>query len=211
MLHFEEYDAALHPDATIYDGADSRPAADVVEVSPHDPEVLVVYERLHIILPRNTVANAALPECSTRFERDFFPLVDEPILDVTLVYLDGDFANHEPAKDRNGQYREGVHVIMHIDTTLDAQMLRKEQFPITRNDEGQEVFNTRAEIIVSYSGDQNVRIGWKVKAKGHRRRTVTVWQDEEKVCEELSLITRGMQQRQRHIALYDALLPSRHC
>ena len=115
------------------------------------------------------------------FERDYYPLVAEPTLEATFVYLDGDFEDHEPAKTRKGKYRKGVHEWMVVETELDPLMLRREGFPIMTNDEGKKVFKIRAEVIVSYKGDQDVRIGWKIKARAGDKNAATVWEDQEKV------------------------------
>jgi len=162
MERYNQYD---HPDAAMQQGKRIRSNPAIVVDSPHNPMVRIVYDRLHIFLDKGRVAAGGVVRATVM--QTYYLDPTDPTLYAHLVYLDGEFKNHDPARDAAGNWVPGVTEWALIEKKLPPGAVG------TGTDEGE--VKIRAAVIFRSDASSDVKIGWEIEGVGD------VWENEEMV------------------------------
>ncbi|EME44563.1 hypothetical protein DOTSEDRAFT_72124 [Dothistroma septosporum NZE10] len=135
-----------------------------------DNKTKVTIDRLHIILPKGvTVGNQPIVD---QFDHEFCCHPNQGFIEVhnRFVAFSGDYTednsaledNHDAARSDN-PLRHDIYEWAAISLTIPEQALIDRRFPKLRDDEGQEYYKFKANIILKYEGEDNITITWQIK------------------------------------------------
>ncbi|KAK5127449.1 hypothetical protein LTR85_006788 [Meristemomyces frigidus] len=189
----EYYDPNIHPDATAV-GKERVIRNDewtgkyrttlvrdrtIAKTSPHNSkgkEQYIVNARLKLFLPKEQVVSGN--NVPLAFDQIYFLNVKKPKLSTTIVYLEGDFATHQPARTPNWQYRPGIVELNKVARMLDPADLKNRGYQIRKNSDGESEYRVTASVIPRYNGERDMSVGWTLKSNREGQKEVIIWEDE---------------------------------
>lgn len=164
ILQDEYFDKKLHTDAVKVSVHGQRLRnKDIAKPSGHIETEFVVVDRLNVFIKQEEIVAPGIL-FSTDIAQEYFISVQKPVMSAKLVYLDKPgFKTHGPARTADSKkYLDGVHFWAEVKRNFRPSDFTGKGFKIIYNDIGQEEYRINARVAIEYTGQQDMRLGFKI-------------------------------------------------